>query len=226
MKATNTLDYSFQCKRNICHSHSKEGSAKVSSVVKQPPSHYKACCIYGNECLQSLKRDEWQEPEVTHNALHYIKYSILNLSAMHSYMHTYTFTQTHWTLSVLFMHRFTSLACSENTTQECQQHPVKCISDQTILIHFNCTSEVCIYITRKPVAHTQGWGCKHKHTHTRTHKPHVHTHTVRHLHFLLWKWSWGGRLCPVWPLAPLHRLRPGLPWQHLTVDQTKDRSKN
>lgn len=115
-KAINTLDYSFQCKRNIGHSHSKEGSAEVSRVVKQPPSQYKPCCVYGDERFQSLKTDQWQEPEVTHTVLHWANCGYL--SAMHSVMHTYTFTHTHWTLSVLFMHRFTSLACSENTTRE------------------------------------------------------------------------------------------------------------
>lgn len=61
---------------------------------------------------------------------------------MHPDMHTYTFTHTHGTLSILFMHRITSLACSKNTTWECHQHPKKCVFN----IYY--TSGVCINLQK------------------------------------------------------------------------------
>lgn len=40
----------------IKHSHSEEGSSKVSSMIKQPPSHNEPRCIHGNDRFQGLKK--------------------------------------------------------------------------------------------------------------------------------------------------------------------------
>lgn len=197
----------------------------MSCVIKHPPPQNKPRCIYGDERFQSLKIDQWQEPEVTRSG-NRTKTNGNYPSAIHSDMHTYTFIHTHWTLSVSFMHSFTSLACSENTTCECQQHPLYSVNCQTVFNSHYFTSEVCTwqenFFFSKHMRCTPKTRSANTNMHTNTNLMYTHTH----LHFPLWTWSWGGRLCPVWPLAPLCRLRPALPWRHLTVGQIKDRSKD
>lgn len=110
--------YSESCqlvkKMIIGYSHSKQGATKMCCVVEQSPSHNEPCCVYGDDGFEGLHKP------VT-ATLHMIVIntesatSILCLT-MHSDMRTYTFTHTHWTLSDLLMHRFTSLPCSENST--------------------------------------------------------------------------------------------------------------
>lgn len=39
------------------NSHSKEGSAKMSCVVKQSPTQNESRCIYGDESLESLQKE-------------------------------------------------------------------------------------------------------------------------------------------------------------------------
>lgn len=67
------------------HSHSKEGSAKMSCVVQQTPSKNKPCGIYGDEGFQSL---QWELKRIL---THYVPHKI-----------------------IFNVHRFTSLACSKH----------------------------------------------------------------------------------------------------------------
>lgn len=86
------------------NSHSKEGSAKMSCVVQQSPSKNKPCGIYGDEGFQSLQRE--RTGNLMHVVLHKNDPTVANVRT-----HTYT----HGTD---FMHRFTSLACSNNTLSQ------------------------------------------------------------------------------------------------------------
>lgn len=53
------------------HSHSKEGSAKMSCVVQQTPSKNKPCGIYGDEGFQSLQRVD-RNPHTLRTAQNYL----------------------------------------------------------------------------------------------------------------------------------------------------------
>lgn len=81
------------------HSHSKEGSAKMSCVVQQTPSKNKPCGIYGDEGFQSLQK------ELTG----ILKQDILHKTIFNVCMHTYTLTHARQ-----FSYRFGSLACSKH----------------------------------------------------------------------------------------------------------------
>lgn len=143
----------------------------MSCVIKHPPPQNKPRCIYGDERFQSLKIDQWQEPEVTRSG-NRTKTNGNYPSAIHSDMHTYTFIHTHWTLSVSFMHSFTSLACSENTTCECQQHPLYSVNCQTVFNSHYFTSEVCTW--QENFFFSKHTRCTPK---TRSANTNMHTHT-------------------------------------------------
>lgn len=66
------------------HSHSKEGSAKMSCVVQQTPSKNKPCGIYGDEGFQSLQR------KLTGILTHYVLHKTIFNVCIHAHIITHT----------------------------------------------------------------------------------------------------------------------------------------
>lgn len=64
---------------------------------------------------------------------------INNNNLYHAFRHAYLHIHSHTLDFVRFVHALIlTFACSKNTTWECQQHPIKRVTSQTIWIHIRC----------------------------------------------------------------------------------------